>query len=183
MKNPLQSKNMENLRNDVIKVLKEYVDEDLKGAKGVFNEFGEYELTPTNEFVGAVEKLVATHGGNTFVEYQQKAMTTCTPSSENILYMLFNLQGEVGELSSKIAKLIRKGKMKVDSTLDGHTHEIDATEEEMQAIAYECGDVLWQLSGVCSVLGFSLADVANANLEKLASRKSRGVIVGNGDNR
>lgn len=174
---------MENLREDVIATLKEFVGEEMKGAKGVFNEYGDYELVPTSEFVNAIEGLVAKHGGNTLVDYQQKAMTTCTPSSENILYMLFNLQGEVGELSGKIAKLIRKREMRVHSTIDGHTHEIDATEEDMQAIAYECGDVLWQLSGVCSVLGFSLSDVASDNLAKLASRKSRGVIVGNGDNR
>lgn len=126
-------------------------------------------------------------------EYQEKAMTTCMPSCENIPYMLFNLQGEVGELSSKIAKLIRKRMlrfMSVEYETDGKENVADFmfydTKEEHEvkdAIAAECGDVLWQLSGICSVLGFSLEDVARQNLSKLASRKARGVIEGNGDNR
>lgn len=47
----------------------------------------------------------------------------------------------------------------------------------------EAGDILWQLSGLCEVMGWRLEDVAKANLEKLASRKQRGVIDGEGDNR
>ena len=41
-------------------------------------------------------------------EYQEKAMQTCMPSCDNVSYMLLNLQAEVGELSGKIAKAIRK---------------------------------------------------------------------------
>ena len=44
-------------------------------------------------------------------EYQQKAMTTCMPTCNNIAYMTMNLCGEVGELHSKLAKAIRKGKL------------------------------------------------------------------------
>lgn len=47
----------------------------------------------------------------------------------------------------------------------------------------EAGDILWQLAGLCKVMGWRLEDVAKANLEKLASRKQRGVIDGEGDNR
>lgn len=47
----------------------------------------------------------------------------------------------------------------------------------------EAGDVLWQLAGLCSVMGWDLEQIALMNLEKLASRQKRGVIDGNGDNR
>ena len=47
----------------------------------------------------------------------------------------------------------------------------------------EAGDILWQLSGLCHVMGWELEDVAQGNLDKLASRQERGVIDGNGDNR
>lgn len=118
--------------------------------------------------------------------YQQQAMTTCMDSCRNIPYMLFNLQGEVGELSSKIAKLIRKGQLVFNDnqTIIGEgcpMAEIDPNLPD--ALAGELGDVLWQLSGLCSVLGFRLEDVASHNLAKLASRKRRGVIDGEGDNR
>ena len=46
----------------------------------------------------------------TLNEYQNRAMTTCLERSRNIIYMLLNLQAEVGEFSGKLAKHLRKGK-------------------------------------------------------------------------
>lgn len=56
---------------------------------------------------------------------------------------------------------------------------VDRSEEYLM----EAGDILWQLAGLCNVMGWKLDDVAQRNLEKLASRKQRGVIDGDGDNR
>ena len=53
-------------------------------------------------------------------------------------------------------------------------------QEEYKA---EAGDILWQLDGLCRVMGWDLEEVAQGNLDKLASRQQRGVIDGNGDNR
>lgn len=119
-------------------------------------------------------------------QYQEKAMTTCMPSSENFSYMFLNLVGEVGEFASKVAKEIRKENMciGVNSTKKNEhywfTHDGDsyAKEEELKK---EAGDILWQLSGVCSVMGWSLEDVAQMNLDKLAARKVAGTIDGSGD--
>lgn len=119
-------------------------------------------------------------------QYQEKAMTTCMPSSENFSYMFLNLVGEVGEFASKVAKEIRKENMciGVSSTKRNEhywfTHDGDsyAKEEELKK---EAGDILWQLSGLCSVMRWSLEDVAQMNLDKLAARKAVGTIDGNGD--
>lgn len=118
----------------------------------------------------------------TLNEYQEKAMTTCLPTSKNWSYMFLNLVGEVGELASKVAKSIRKdiayiglNDLKYDKENDGLINN-----EELKK---EAGDILWQLSGLCSVMGWSLEDVAQQNLDKLASRQQRNVIEGNGDNR
>lgn len=121
-------------------------------------------------------------------DYQEKAMTTCLPSCHNIAYMSMNLSGEVGELLSKLAKAIRKERLFIDTfEREGkrfHKQSFcDYTDEEKSAIEKECGDVMWQIAGVCSVLGFDLEDVCRHNLEKLQSRKQRGVIDGDGDNR
>lgn len=128
-------------------------------------------------------------------EYQEKAMGTCMPSSRNVPYMLLNLQAEVGELSGKLAKAIRKellffGTVTDEGEIYEHNHLFinfekakDADLEELKLMRYEIGDVLWQLSGLCSVLGYELEDIAKENLEKLASRKRRGVIDGSGDER
>lgn len=112
----------------------------------------------------------------TLEEYQKQAMTTCMPSSENFSYMFLNLVGEVGEFASKVAKAIRKKQISVVyNEIVGTTDD-----EELQK---EAGDILWQLSGLCSVMGWKLEDIAQQNLDKLASRQQRNVIDGSGDNR
>lgn len=116
-------------------------------------------------------------------EYQKRAMTTCTDSSHNFAYMMLNLVGEVGEFSGKVAKLIRKEKCCIDGNLYNRLQknsEWSFVEEELKK---EAGDILWQLSGLCNVMGWSLEDVAQENLDKLADRQKRNVIVGEGDNR
>ena len=105
-------------------------------------------------------------------------MTTCMPSSENFSYMFLNLVGEVGEFASKVAKAIRKEHADI-SVNDLNLNEI-VYDEELQK---EAGDILWQFSGLCTVMGWSLEEVAQQNLDKLASRKQRNVIDGSGDNR
>ena len=129
----------------------------------------------------------------TLNEYQKQAMTTCMPSSENFSYMFLNLVGEVGEFASKVAKAIRKGQCSIG--LDSHIAEQyecgDSTsndlwlfggeQERLEELKKEAGDVLWQLSGLCTVMGWSLEDIAQMNLDKLAARKEAGTIDGNGD--
>lgn len=119
-------------------------------------------------------------------EYQEKAMTTCMASSNNFSYMFLNLVGEVGEFASKIAKGIRKdvmyiGEKESDNAL--YFTEFPDMIEQEEELMKEAGDILWQLSGLCSVMGWDLERVAQINLDKLASRKQRNLIDGNGDNR
>lgn len=107
-------------------------------------------------------------------EYQRKAMTTCMPSSNNFSYMFLNLVGEVGEFASKVGKAIRKEQACIEyNDLDGLREN-----EELQK---EAGDILWQLSGVCTVMGWNLEHIAQQNLDKLAARKKVRTIDGSGD--
>jgi NTP pyrophosphatase (non-canonical NTP hydrolase) len=126
----------------------------------------------------------------TLNEYQLKAMTTCMPSSNNLSYMLLNLVGEVGEFSSKVAKSIRKSEITIGGeaavgVIENHPVVNDDTAYHFmcEELKKEAGDILWQLSGLCSVMGWNLEDISQMNLDKLASRKQRNVIDGNGDNR
>ncbi len=122
-------------------------------------------------------------------EYQKQAMTTCMIESDNLFYMLANLIGEVGEFASKAGKHMRKGKLHITTTERSesgniaHTQVWNITEEERQLMLSEIGDILWQTAGLAHVMGVSLEDVAAENLAKLASRKCRGVIAGDGDRR
>ena len=129
----------------------------------------------------------------TLNDYQEKAMSTCMPSSENWSYMFLNLVGEVGEFASKVAKAIRKKQCSIG--LEPHIAEqyecngdtandlwqFYGEEERLEELKKEAGDILWQLSGLCSVMGWSLEDVAQMNLDKLAARKEAGTIDGSGD--
>lgn len=98
-------------------------------------------------------------------EYQELAFKTALESAKNPAYMISNLTSEAGEVAGKYAKWIR------DGVLD---------EEGMQK---EAGDVLWQIAGLSTVMGWSLADIASKNLQKLADRQSRLTLSGSGDER
>ena len=97
--------------------------------------------------------------------YQQKAWETALETAKNPAYMASNLTSEAGEVAGKYAKWIR------DGVLD---------EEGLQK---EMGDVFWQLAGLSTVMGWSLADIASKNLQKLNDRANRLTISGSGDNR
>ena len=130
-------------------------------------------------------------------EYQTKAMNTCMDSSRNMSYMALGLMSEVGEFTGKIAKAIRKGNVYIGREIPGnidcrydsdlhydnayrHTDEVMKFEDGLRA---ELGDILWFVAGIAEVMGWDLSEVAQENIAKLASRKERGVIDGNGDNR
>lgn len=121
----------------------------------------------------------------TLNEYQQRAMRTCMTTCDNLSYMLINLVGEVGEFASKVAKSIRKGKARIDE--NQYHYDVRTSPEEiaenMAALKGEAGDIFWLLAGLCHTMGWTLEEVAQDNLDKLASRAKRGVIDGNGDNR
>ena len=105
-------------------------------------------------------------------EYQTKALGTAVYKNwdQQLVCTTLGLSGEAGEVAEKVKKLIRDQ----DSVV---------TEEFKEGVKKELGDVLWYLSTLSHTLGFTLEEVANLNLEKLASRKTRGVLHGNGDHR
>lgn len=52
-----------------------------------------------------------------------------------------------------------------------------------QVMAAELGDVLWYTANLATELGYDLNRIAGENVNKLQSRKVRGVLGGSGDNR
>lgn len=79
--------------------------------------------------------------------------------------------GESGEIQGKVKKLIRdKG--------TGAFNEAD-----QNAIKKELGDLLYYIAAMADVFNLSLEEIAQANIDKLADRKERGVLTGSGDNR
>lgn len=107
----------------------------------------------------------------TLNEYQKAALETAYyPKDVAILYLALAINGEAGEIAEKVKKLYR------DRNGIGNMNF-------SKSVAMELGDVLWFVSVMAEELGFSLNDVAQLNIDKISSRKERGVIGGNGDNR
>jgi NTP pyrophosphatase (non-canonical NTP hydrolase) len=88
----------------------------------------------------------------------------------NWTYPALGLAGETGEISEKLKKAIRDHGGKVN-------------EERRLAIQKELGDVLWYVAALCTELNVSMQVVAEQNLDKLARRKEKGRLQGDGDDR
>lgn len=111
-------------------------------------------------------------------EYQTRAMSTRLDSCDNVTYMTFGLVAEVGELADKIAKWKRKKEAYItDDLLVFDTWKDEEADEKRAELMKELGDVLWFVAGIADHFGYSLSEVSEMNLEKLAGRKSEGTIV------
>jgi NTP pyrophosphatase (non-canonical NTP hydrolase) len=86
----------------------------------------------------------------------------------NLTYPALGLCGEAGECAEKIKKALRD---------DGGV----LTAERREGLAAELGDVLWYVAQLATEAGLDLGEVAQANLDKLASRRRRNVLSGSGD--
>jgi NTP pyrophosphatase (non-canonical NTP hydrolase) len=101
--------------------------------------------------------------------YQDKAMSTAMGQATNpetaIYYTALGLNGEAGEYAEKVKKHMRDGKALGDDA------------------ANELGDTLWYLAVAANAIGYTLEEVAQMNIAKLASRAERKVLHGAGDER
>lgn len=104
---------------------------------------------------------------NTFNEYQAATakyrLDTYTPEACAMGFL-----SEAGEVAGVFQKMIR-GDYPPDVA--------------MTKLYKELGDVLWHLSEICTDNGWSLAEIASDNIDKLESRQIRGKIIGAGDER
>lgn len=105
------------------------------------------------------------------ISYDKVSSITNDNLIKKILQLAHSISGlaeEIGEVQGKFKKYLRG-----DLTLEQFNN---ATKKEL-------GDVLWYLSDLAGNLYMTLDNVAWDNLEKLRSRKERGKIKGDGDNR
>ncbi len=98
-------------------------------------------------------------------EYQQKAAEYKSPScppEERVM----GIMEEAGEVAGVFKRLLR----------GDYTPDQAATR-----LHKELGDVLWYVSQVALDNGWTLQEIAEANLDKLQGRKIRQTILGEGD--
>ena len=107
----------------------------------------------------------------TINEYQKGALRTAIyPESRRIIYPTLGLTGEAGEVADKVKKVIRD-------------NNDEFSDERKQQIALELGDVMWYAATLAHDLGYSLDEICQMNLDKLASRMQRNKLHGSGDER
>jgi NTP pyrophosphatase (non-canonical NTP hydrolase) len=101
-----------------------------------------------------------------FNTYQTKARQTAIYT--NPMYPITSLMIEAAEAADLFVKPLLRG---------------DDTKINREEVLSELGDVLWNLSNIAADQGIQLEDIAVYNIEKLESRKSRGVLKGSGGDR
>ena len=96
----------------------------------------------------------------TINEYQQLAMRTLNPNlseKEVLINGVMGLCGESGEAIDIVKRHLAQG------------HELDK-----EHLAEELGDIAWYLAETATVLGYSLEDILQMNIDKLKKRYPEG---------
>lgn len=109
----------------------------------------------------------------TFDEYQKVALTTAHNHPDDLMdktIWAMGVAGEAGEVVEKWKKIV--------AYKDGKVSATDKAE-----LKKELGDVVWYIAVLANSLGLTFEEVMQLNVKKLADRKQRGVIKGQGDNR
>jgi len=88
-----------------------------------------------------------------------------TTGQDRLVENTLGLVGEAGEVAEKIKKKLRDGNI------------------DIQGLQKELGDVIFYWYALHGALGLDPEVTKNMNKEKLTSRKERGTLQGNGDNR
>lgn len=139
----------------------------------------------------------------TLNDYQSATDSTAIyPGQGGLLgmnYAAMEAAGEAGEIANKVKKVMRDDlhrELGRDLDADGYSvfnrenilfgtdgTRSYLTDERREAIAKEVGGALYGLARVASELGLTLGEIAQQNLDILASRKERNVLGGSGDDR
>jgi NTP pyrophosphatase (non-canonical NTP hydrolase) len=105
-------------------------------------------------------------------DYQRAALRTAAPRDKHneLFHLLLGLVGETGEIAEKAKKIVRD-------------RDSDFSTWDREDLKKELGDTLWYVAVIADHFGLGLAEVAEANIAKLADRQRRGVLGGAGDDR
>ena len=97
-----------------------------------------------------------------FEEYQKEAKQTALYPNrlKNLEYPTLGLAGEAGEVANIVKKIQRD--------FGG-----EITDEIRAKLKDELGDVLWYISACADELNLTLTEIAEFNVQKLASRHNR----------
>ena len=112
-------------------------------------------------------------------EYQREARLFAV--NDDLNHFMFGLVEEAGEAAGVMKRFYRGDDQYGTWEPDGEGDRL--SDFARRKLMYELGDILWHVALLADNLGFSLTEVAEANIEKLADRKMRDMIKGSGDDR
>lgn len=104
-----------------------------------------------------------------FKEYTENMKRTAGNlelTNENLCWSAMGISGEAGEVTDYLKKVVF------------HSHELNK-----EKLAEELGDVLWYLASTAEIIGYSLEEIAEMNIEKLKKRYPEGWDVERSINR
>ena len=84
------------------------------------------------------------------------------------------LNGRYSRMDNSIAGLAGEAGEVADMWKKIKFHSLEYNEETREKLIKELGDICWYLFSVADVLGISVEDIINKNIEKLKSRHSHG---------
>ena len=90
-------------------------------------------------------------------EYQKSALRTANEKCRTLSNVGLGLTGEAGECADIIKKHLH------------HGHELD-----VEHLKKELGDVLWYVAVGCEILGTTMEEVMQMNIDKLKARYPEG---------
>lgn len=93
--------------------------------------------------------------------------------------MSLGIGGETGEALTAWFKLI----LSKDRLSERIKKVFRGDPENVSLLRKELGDVIFYWARICKFFGFEPSEIIAENIEKLKSRKDRGKIKGDGDNR
>jgi len=152
--------------------------DDYPVEKLKFDDFNHYQdFTATTDKAGTALNAVLGMGGEIGEIYGKL-------STMNLIYL-----DEVSDAVNTIGDLIVSGLVCEALKKRTRVDKLEAinfdklTEKEKAELANEVADVVWYLASFCRKLGQNFGDVMQRNVDKLSSRKERGLLHGSGDNR
>lgn len=160
----------------------------LESRRGYEYEDWDYEYAEvlSNDDIPGLAELLD------FDAYQKAAHGTAEyPPEAGVMYATLGLAGEGGEVAALLLDLLVAG-----LHVAKHTGEVAnqvkkvardddgvLTAARKRAVVKELGGMFWYAAEIATLMGISLADVPAVNLHQLYSRKARGTIKGDGDDR
>ncbi len=108
----------------------------------------------------------------TFNDYQSITGVHAKPptGAPELLMRVAELCEEAGEVGGNVKRVYRD---------DGGI----VSDDRRTKIAKELGDTLWYIARIAKLLGYTLEEIAQMNVDKLQGRADRGTLCGQGDAR